>query len=96
MDATRIVLPEGGISLDAVERDLIAQALVRAGGNKVHAARLLGVTYDSIRYQVKKLGLEGSGPHTSCVRIVGPGESLDGPPPPELRGSSARRPLPSP
>ena len=33
-----------GFSLDAFERELILAALERAGGNKTHAARLLGVT----------------------------------------------------
>jgi DNA-binding NtrC family response regulator len=33
-----------GFSLDAFERDLIHAALERAGGNKTHAARLLGIT----------------------------------------------------
>jgi transcriptional regulator with PAS, ATPase and Fis domain len=52
------LLPDEGLSLDALERSLIEQALVRAHGNKAHAAKLLGMTYDSLRYQVKKLGLE--------------------------------------
>jgi DNA-binding NtrC family response regulator len=51
-------LPEAGISLEAVERDLIAQALARTGNNKAQAARLLNITYDALRYQVKKFGLE--------------------------------------
>ncbi len=51
-------LPEGGISLDDVERQLIEQALARAAGNKTVAAKLLGMTYDSLRYQIKKFGLE--------------------------------------
>jgi DNA-binding NtrC family response regulator len=33
-----------GFSLDAFERELILAALERAGGNKTHAARLLGIT----------------------------------------------------
>ena len=33
-----------GFSLDAFERDVIHAALERAGGNKTHAARLLGIT----------------------------------------------------
>ncbi len=33
-----------GFGLDAFERELIEAALTRAGGNKTHAARLLGVT----------------------------------------------------
>jgi transcriptional regulator with PAS, ATPase and Fis domain len=41
-----------------VEKNLILQALEKAGQNKTTAAKLLGITYDSLRYQVKKLGLE--------------------------------------
>ena len=32
--------------------------MARAHGNKAQAARLLGLSYDAIRYQVKRLGLE--------------------------------------
>jgi DNA-binding NtrC family response regulator len=53
-----IMLPEAGLSLDEVEKNLILQALQKAGGNKTQAAKLLGVTYDSLRYQIKKFGLE--------------------------------------
>ena len=52
-----ISLPEEGLSLDAVEKNLILQALDKAGGNKTQAAKLLGMTYDSLRYQIKKFGL---------------------------------------
>lgn len=55
---TRFVLPEEGISLDELERDLITQALERAKNNKTLAAKLLNITYDSLRYQIKKFGLE--------------------------------------
>jgi len=51
-------LPDGGLSLEELEKDLIAQALAKAGGNKTLAAKLLNVTYDTLRYQVKKFGLE--------------------------------------
>ena len=53
-----IMLPETGLSLDDVEKNLILQALEKAGGNKTQAAKLLGLTYDSLRYQIKKFGLE--------------------------------------
>jgi transcriptional regulator with PAS, ATPase and Fis domain len=53
-----VSLPEKGLSLDEVERDLIFQALEKSGGNKTQAAKLLGITYDSLRYQIKKFGLE--------------------------------------
>jgi len=57
-DGHRFTLPDRGISLEEVEKDLILQALDRSGGNKALAAKLLGITYDSIRYQVRKFGLE--------------------------------------
>ncbi|MBI5509061.1 MAG: sigma-54-dependent Fis family transcriptional regulator [Deltaproteobacteria bacterium] len=52
------LLPETGLSLDGVEKDLILQALGRSGGNKIRAASLLGITYDSLRYQIKRFGLQ--------------------------------------
>lgn len=51
-------LPETGISLDEVEKDLIVQALERTNHNKTQAAKLLQISYDTLRYQVKKFGLE--------------------------------------
>jgi DNA-binding NtrC family response regulator len=55
---TRIALPEQGISLEQLEKDLIVQALERTKHNKTQAARLLNLSYDAFRYQVKKFGLE--------------------------------------
>jgi DNA-binding NtrC family response regulator len=56
--AERFVLPEEGISLDEFEKELIIQAMEREGHNKTRAARLLHISYDSFRYQLKKFGLE--------------------------------------
>jgi DNA-binding NtrC family response regulator len=52
------VIPESGISLEMVEKDLIQQALVRSKNNRVQAAKLLNISYDTLRYQVKKFGLD--------------------------------------
>ncbi|MFT3914990.1 MAG: sigma-54 dependent transcriptional regulator [Anaeromyxobacteraceae bacterium] len=54
-------LPPEGLSLDELEKSLIEQAFARAHGNKAQAAKLLGITYDSLRYQIRKLGLESAG-----------------------------------
>jgi len=54
----RYLLPDGGISLDDLERDIILQALEKTKHNKTQAAKLLNITYDTLRYQVKKYGLE--------------------------------------
>jgi DNA-binding NtrC family response regulator len=50
-------LPEG-MTLDQYEQDLIREALRRAGGNKSHAARLLGLTRNALRYRLTQMGLE--------------------------------------
>jgi DNA-binding NtrC family response regulator len=54
----RFVLPETGISLEELEKDLILQALEKADHNKTQAAKLLNISYDSLRYQLKKFGIQ--------------------------------------
>jgi two-component system response regulator PilR (NtrC family) len=53
--------PEAGFDLEAhvkdIERGYIAQALERAGGVQVKAAELLGMSFRSYRYYVKKYNL---------------------------------------
>jgi DNA-binding NtrC family response regulator len=53
----QVVLPEEGISLEKVERELLRQALERTGSNMTKAAKLLDITYDAFRYQAKKYDL---------------------------------------
>ncbi len=50
-----------GFGLDAFERELIEAALTRAGGNKTHAARLLGVTRRRLYSLLASHGLAGDG-----------------------------------
>jgi DNA-binding NtrC family response regulator len=45
---------EQGLVLDDVERKLIAEAMERSAGNQSKAARLLGVSRDTLRYRLKK------------------------------------------
>jgi len=47
-----------GVTLDEHERQLIREALRRAGGNKSQAARLLGLTRNALRYRLTQMGLE--------------------------------------
>ena len=58
---TRTALPESGFDLEAhvkeIERGYIAEALKRAGGVQVKAAELLGMSFRSFRYYVKKYNL---------------------------------------
>lgn len=50
-------IPPGGLSLSEVERTLLVQALERCGGNVSKAARLLGVSRDTLRYRIDKYHL---------------------------------------
>jgi DNA-binding NtrC family response regulator len=59
----RFVLPPQGICLEAVERDLVEQALEQAGGNVTQAAKLLGLSRDTLRYRMEKYHLKGAPPH---------------------------------
>ncbi len=52
------VLPDDGVHLEQLERDLVQQALARTDGNKSRAARLLGLTRATLRYRIDKMGLE--------------------------------------
>ncbi|MES9832955.1 MAG: sigma-54 dependent transcriptional regulator [Candidatus Thiodiazotropha sp. LLP2] len=52
------VLPEQGLSMDQLEADLIEQALSKALGNRSKAARLLGLTRDTLLYRMKKYAIE--------------------------------------
>lgn len=50
-------LPEEGVDLEWLESEMIRQALERARGNKSRAARLLGITRDTLLYRLKKFAL---------------------------------------
>ena len=59
---TETEIPHDGIdlnhTLDNVERDLINRALGITGGNRSQAARLLGISFRSLRYRLVKLGMD--------------------------------------
>jgi two-component system response regulator PilR (NtrC family) len=60
---TQIEISEAGLDLqgvlDGIEKRYLQQALLKAGGVKKEAARLLGLTFRSMRYRLAKLGLSG-------------------------------------
>jgi len=51
-------LPSCGIDLCELEVEVIRQALALAGGNKSRAARLLGLTRDTLLYRIRKYALK--------------------------------------
>jgi DNA-binding NtrC family response regulator len=51
-------IPARGTSLEEVERELVHLALKQTSGNQTHAAHLLDISRDALRYKMKKFGLE--------------------------------------
>lgn len=50
-------LPDQGIRMDELEASLIEQALLRTAGNRSRAARLLGLSRDTLLYRMKKYAI---------------------------------------
>jgi DNA-binding NtrC family response regulator len=53
----RLAIPEGGTSLEEIEHAMVEMAMQQANGNQTHAARLLDISRDALRYKLKKFGL---------------------------------------
>jgi DNA-binding NtrC family response regulator len=51
-------LPPRGTDLAQWERSMIEQALREANGNQTQAAQRLGVSRDTLRYRLKKFGIQ--------------------------------------
>jgi two-component system NtrC family response regulator len=56
--AVRLDLPEEGMNLSAVEKDLILRALAKFSGNQTSAARYLGLSRRTLAYRMKKYRLQ--------------------------------------
>jgi DNA-binding NtrC family response regulator len=52
-------LPPPGVDLGGWEKAMLERALAEAGGNQTRAAQRLGITRDTLRYRLKKHGLQG-------------------------------------
>jgi DNA-binding NtrC family response regulator len=56
-----VPFPPGGMTLEQYEDEIIREALRRANGNKSHAARLLGLSRNALRYRLSKMGVADEG-----------------------------------
>jgi DNA-binding NtrC family response regulator len=54
---TPFQLPEDGVDLNALEADILRQALTLAGGNRSKASRLLRISRDTFLYRLQKFAL---------------------------------------
>jgi two-component system response regulator AtoC len=52
-----VTLPPEGLAIADVEKELIRQALTRCDGNISHAAKLVGLQRDTLRYRARKFGV---------------------------------------
>jgi transcriptional regulator with PAS, ATPase and Fis domain len=50
-------VPLGTMTLEEMERQAICMALERTNQNQVRAAKLLGISRDTLRYRMRKFGL---------------------------------------
>jgi two-component system NtrC family response regulator len=57
LEALQLEMPAEGISLEAVERELIVRALARFGGNQTKAAEYLDISRKTLIYRMEKHGL---------------------------------------
>jgi DNA-binding NtrC family response regulator len=55
----RLGLPENGLSLAEMEKQVILQALKHCGGNQTQAARHLGLSRRTLAYRLEKYGVYG-------------------------------------
>jgi transcriptional regulator with PAS, ATPase and Fis domain len=53
----RVSLPPGGVPLEALEREVLKEALASCDGNVSHAARYLSISRQTLIYRMKKFGL---------------------------------------
>ncbi|HPQ14085.1 MAG TPA: sigma 54-interacting transcriptional regulator, partial [Bryobacteraceae bacterium] len=57
VDMLQLELPPQGISLEAVEKELIVRALEKFHGNQTHAARYLDISRKALIYRMEKHGI---------------------------------------
>ncbi len=55
--SAHVSIPEGGIDIEEVERELIKQALDMTKGNQTRAAKQLNLSRDALRYRMQKFNL---------------------------------------
>ena len=59
-DVFNFEIPDAGVRFEDIERALLVSALRKAGGSQSAAARLLGLSRDTLRYRMEKFGIEGA------------------------------------
>ena len=66
----RLYIPEGGTSLEEMEHAMVELAMRQANGNQTHAAKLLDISRDALRYKLKKFGLIRGDEEASQTTVI--------------------------
>ncbi len=66
-----VELPDSGLDIEAIEKQLILRALQKFGGNQTRAARFLNMSRRAFAYRLKKHGLEDQARQTIPERVAG-------------------------
>ena len=53
-----VQLPDGGVVWSVLEESFIRQALLRSEGSLSKASRLLGITYKTLQYRLRKYNID--------------------------------------
>jgi DNA-binding NtrC family response regulator len=73
----RLYIPEEGTSLEEVERAMVELAMRQADNNQTHAARLLDISRDALRYKLKKFDLGSAAEEEGSAESVPSENSAD-------------------
>lgn len=57
VDTLQLELPERGISLESVEKELLIRAIEKFNGNQTHAAKYLDISRKALIYRMEKYGI---------------------------------------
>ena len=57
IDMLQLELPAQGVSLEAIEKELILRALDKFHGNQTHAAKYLDISRKALIYRMEKHGI---------------------------------------
>ncbi len=68
LDALEIDLPREGISLEAIEKELILKALNKFHWNQTHAARYLDISRKTLLYRIEKHRIQKPAEHQSSIQ----------------------------
>ncbi|HEV8374717.1 MAG TPA: sigma-54 dependent transcriptional regulator [Candidatus Polarisedimenticolia bacterium] len=74
-------IPDEGISLEVLERELLEKALRKAGGILTRAAKLLGISSRTLQYRLDKFGISresASAPFGKADAPIGAGNTKSG------------------